>query len=175
MSTTAPEYYVESLIVRCEEILAGDKGDATQDEINNLMEEMEGFRFPLQCTQSLQIIRDRSLSGVRKVRGWLIANLATLTAQSGQTTVKAEASASALVDVSVAMTQAVRALDGCDSTKEEIEALKAAVADLSAADKKEPEKVCEKASRVLDLAKKGADTVKAVAPLVAAALSAIGA
>ena len=73
------------------------------------------------------------------------------------------------------MTQAVRALDGCDSTKEEIDALKAAVADLSAADKKEPEKVCEKASRVLDLAKKGADTVKAVAPLVAAALSAIGA
>ena len=73
------------------------------------------------------------------------------------------------------MTQTIRMLSGCSAPKEEIDALKAAVADLAAADKNEPENVCEKAARVLDLAKKGVDTVKAAAPLVAAALSALGA
>ena len=175
MTSTASEYYVESLICRCERIIGNEYKESTQQEINNLMLEMEGFRFPLKCTQSLGILSDRSLSGVRKVRGWLIANMATLTAQSGSTTIKAEANANVRVDVSVAMTQTIRALDGCSADKEEIDALKAAVADLAAADKSEPEKVCEKASRVLDLAKKGVDTVKAVAPLISAAFSAIGA
>lgn len=169
------EYYIESLICECEKILEGDYGNSSQEKIENLMEEMEGFRFPLMCTRSLQILNDKSPGGVRKVMGWLKANLATLTAQGGSTTVKAEANANATVDVSVAMTQTIRMLDGCSASKEEIDALKAAVADLAAADKNEPEKVCEKAARVLDLAKKGIDTVEAAAPLVAAALSALGA
>lgn len=175
MASTSSEYYIESLICECEKILAGEYGDSEQQKIDELMEEMEGFRFPLMCTQSIQILRDRTPRGVRKVKGWLIANIATLTAQGGSTTVKAEANANAAVDVSVAMTQTIRMLDGCSASKEEIDALKAAVADLAAADKNEPEKVCEKAARVLDLAKKGVDTVKAAAPLVAAALSTLGA
>lgn len=166
-----PEYYVSSLISRCEEILAGDRGGSTQEEIDNLMVEMEGFRFPLECTRSSDIIKDRTLNGVRRVRGWLAANFAALTAQSGSTTVKAEASASATADVAVSMTQAIRALDDCRIGREETDALKAAIADLSAAGKDKPETTCEKASRLLDLAKKTADTAKAVAPFVAAALS----
>ena len=84
---------------------------------------------------------------------------------------EAHASASATVDIR----ETIRAIDSCQGTDEELSALKAAVADLSAADKSEPEKACEKAMKVLDLAKKGADTVKAVAPRVAAFLSSLGA
>lgn len=84
---------------------------------------------------------------------------------------EARANASANVDIR----EAIRAIDSCRGTDEELSALKAAVADLSAVGKNEPEKACEKASRVLDLAKKGADTAKAVAPIVAAIMSAFGA
>lgn len=168
------EYYIESMICECEKILEGDYGGSTQQKVDDLMDEMEGFRFQLMCTRSTNILNERTPNGVRKVKGWLKANLATLTAQGSTTTVKAEARASAMVDVSVAMTQAVRALDECASTEEEINALKAAAADLSATNKNNPEKVCEKVLRILDLAKKGADTVKAVAPLVAAVMSAMG-
>lgn len=83
---------------------------------------------------------------------------------------EAHASASATADIR----ETIRAIDSCEGTDEELSALKAAVADLAAADRSEPERVCEKASRVLDLAKKGADTVKAVAPIVGTILSALG-
>lgn len=83
---------------------------------------------------------------------------------------EAHASASATADIR----ETIRAIDSCEGTDEELSALKAAVADLAAADRSEPERVCEKTSRVLDLAKKGADTVKAVAPIVGTILSALG-
>lgn len=54
-----------------------------------------------------------------------------------------------------------------------MKAIKAAIADLEAAKGDRPETICEKASKLLDLAKKGADAAKAVAPFVAQALSSI--
>lgn len=51
--------------------------------------------------------------------------------------------------------------------------IKAAIVDLEAAKDDRPESICQKASKLLDLVKKGADTAKAVAPFVAHALSLI--
>ena len=50
MASTSSEYYIESLICECEKILSGEYGESEQQKIDELMEEMEGFRFPLMCT-----------------------------------------------------------------------------------------------------------------------------
>lgn len=71
------------------------------------------------------------------------------------------------------ISQTIKKLDRCGLDKEEMKAIKAAIADLEAAKGDRPETICEKASKLLDLAKKGADAAKAVAPFVAQALSSI--
>ncbi len=167
------EYYIDSLIIKCEEILDTDYDEQTQKEIDELMEEMEGFKYPLMCTSSLEILKERTPAGIRKVKGWLKANHSSLTQISGSTTVKAEANSNAIANVSITMSQSIKALNSCNLSPEEIKDIKAAIADLSAEEKSNPEKVCEKAIKVLDLAKKGADTVKAVAPFVSSMLSSL--
>lgn len=74
---------------------------------------------------------------------------------------------------SVDFTATIRAVDKSSLDAKEIESLKAAIADLATSGK-DPGKVCESASRVLDLAKKAADAARSVAPFVASALSALG-
>lgn len=82
-------------------------------------------------------------------------------------------SSSVQIDISIAMSQTINALDSCNLSPEEIKDIKEAIADLSAEEKSNPEKVCEKVIKVLDLAKKGADAVKAVAPLIASIFSSL--
>lgn len=59
MASTSSEYYIESPICECKKNLAGEYGESEQQKIDELMEEMEGFRFPLMCTQSIQSCRRR--------------------------------------------------------------------------------------------------------------------
>lgn len=87
----------------------------------------------------------------------------------------ASSSSTATANATVTISQTLDALESCSLLPEELSEMKAAVADLEAAKGKAPETICEKASRLLDLAKKGADTAKAVAPYVAGALAALGA
>lgn len=84
-------------------------------------------------------------------------------------------SSTATANATVTISQTLDALESCSLSPGELSEMKAAVADLEASKGKAPETVCEKASKLLDLAKKGADTAKAVAPYVAGALATLGA
>lgn len=93
---------------------------------------------------------------------------------SATQTVSADSHATASANATVTISQAIDALESCSLSPEELSEMKAAIAELETAKGKAPETVCEKASKLLDLAKKGADTAKALAPYVAGALSALG-
>lgn len=90
-------------------------------------------------------------------------------ASSGSTAV----STSVNVNVSVSISQTIEALEKCSLDPEERKEIEAALAELEASKSKGAEAICDKASKVLDLVKKGVDVATAVAPFVAAALSAI--
>ena len=83
-------------------------------------------------------------------------------------------SSTATANAAVTVSQAIDALESCSLSPEELSEMKAAIVDLEAAKGKAPETLCEKASMLLDLAKKCADTAKAVAPYVAGALATLG-
>lgn len=109
MSQSLAETHVEDLIYECDCITAGDYGESTQEHIDDLMLQMEGFSFPLRCTGSLTIPRDKTLDGVKRAKGWLVANMATLTNSGNGTTVSSSSvsQATATADVSVEVSQAV--------------------------------------------------------------------
>lgn len=86
----------------------------------------------------------------------------------------ASLSSSVNVNVSVSLTQTIEAVDKCDLSNDDKNRIKAAIADLEASKGKSPETICDKASKLLDLAKKGADVAKAVGPLIAMALQGMG-
>ena len=50
MSQSLAETHVEDLIYECGCITAGDYGESTQEHIDDLMLQMEGFSFPLMRT-----------------------------------------------------------------------------------------------------------------------------
>lgn len=110
---------------------------------------------------------------IRSIRFLLVAHRERMehelaVANAGAST--ASLSSEVNVSVSVTLSQTVEAIDRCDVDDEEMSRIKAAVADLEASKGKSPETICDKASKLLDLAKKGVDVAKAVAPYVAMAL-----
>ena len=109
MSQSLAETHVEDLIYECDCIAAGNYGESTQEHIDDLMLQMEGFSFSLMRTGSSAIPRDKTLDGVKRARGWLVANMATLTNSGNGTTVSSSSvsQATATADVSVEVSQAV--------------------------------------------------------------------
>ena len=103
MSQSLAETHVENLIYECDCITNGDYGESTQEHIDDLMLQMEGFSFPLMCTRSSAIPGDKTLNGVKRAKGWLVANMATLTNSGNGTTVSSSSvsQATATADVSV--------------------------------------------------------------------------
>ncbi|MBM6907890.1 hypothetical protein [Collinsella intestinalis] len=173
--------YIEDLIYECSCIVAGDYGDETQEHIDDLMLAMEGFSFQLRVTGAIGYLRMRNVDGVKRVKGWLICNMANLAGQPPATMTtnlqnvgNASSSSTSTANATVTISHALDALESCSLSPEELSEMKAAIADLEAAKGKAPETLCEKASRLLDLAKKGADTAKALAPYVASALATLG-
>lgn len=182
---------VDEFIARCDEVIAetgrfnpsqlADLSSEICSSFNNAIPNISRYR-------GLNIngeIRPYTVEDIRRLRGKLAVyrdekdhelEIAKLNAAAAGVNVAVDnvnnniATANATVTVS----QAAEALDSCDLSSESLAAIKAAVLDLETAKNKSPETVCEKASKLLDLAKKGADTAKAVAPFVAAALSALG-
>lgn len=69
MSQSLAETHVENLIYECDCITAGDYGESTQEHIDDLMLKMEGFSFPLMCTRSSAIPRDKTLNVVKRAKG----------------------------------------------------------------------------------------------------------
>lgn len=173
--------YIEDLIYECSCIIAGDYGNKTKEHIDDLMLAMEGFSSQLSATGAAGYPLMRDVEGVKRVKGWLICNMATLVSNppanittNMQNMGNASSNSTATANVTVTISQTLDMLESCSLSPGELSEMKAAIADLEAAKGKAPETVCEKASKLLDLAKKGADTAKAVAPYVAAALGTLG-
>ncbi len=82
-------------------------------------------------------------------------------------------SSTAISTSSVTLTQTLEALDRCNVTENELRDIKAAISELEASKGKSPETVLDKTSKLLDLAKRAADTAKAVAPYAMMALQAL--
>ncbi len=168
------KYHIDLMMAECESIIEGDYGDETQEHIDAFMDEMIGFKFPLLCTRSSDIASDRTIRGMRRAKRWLVANMATLTSQTGDTTtINTTAQSSATAAAEVTMSQVFESLDSQVADDAGLAEIKAAVADLEAAKGKSPETICDKASKLLDLAKKGMDVAKVVAPYVAMALQGV--
>lgn len=114
---------------------------------------------------------------IRSIRVLLIAHrermeheLAVATAGASSASIASSVS----VCVSVSLSQTIEAVDGCELSSEDMSQIKAAIVDLEAARGKSPEAICDRASKVLDLAKKGIDVAKAVGPFVAMVLQNMG-
>ena len=185
---------VDDFIARCDEIISRPK-DLDQQILADLSSEIcASFNHVIPNIsryRGLHIdgkVPPYTVNEIRKLRGKLAVyrdernhelEVAKLNAAAAGVNVAVDnvnhnvANANAAATV-VSISQAFDALESCSLSPEELSEMKAAIADLEVAKGKAPETVCEKASKLLDLAKKGADTAKAVAPFVAAALSALG-
>lgn len=105
MALTESENIIDELRARCDDILGGYGG---QPEIDALMLEVEGgYSFPLRVTNSSHITADRTLDGVRKLRGWLGFHLQNITMHANQTNITTSAAASASSQAVVTVSQAI--------------------------------------------------------------------
>ena len=155
---------INALIRECGDILSGDYGDKTDEHINNLMTEMEGFRFLLIATQSIKILNDKSLDGVRRVKGWLKANMAGLTSVPNTTKVSAHADANANASVSIEIKRTINTVQQCNELNPgERDAVELAIHRMEDAARDKDEKgFAEKLSDAIDIASKAAGLVPAV-------------
>lgn len=137
--------------------------------IDDFMDEMQGFEFFLRRTNALGIISDRTPHGIRVARGWLKANVASITNPPSTTTVSASSMSSASVDnsIDVAIDMACK----CQSlAKEDKDALELALERMRKAASKGDEKgFAEKLKEALDIGTKAVGAI----PLIANAAAAI--
>lgn len=163
MSQSLAETHVEDLIYECDCIAAGNYGESTQEHIDDLMLQMEGFSFSLMRTESSAIPRDKTLNGVKRAKGWLVANMAALTNSGNGTTVSSSSvsQATATADVSVEVSQAVAEIGNDPVLDNETKAaLELALSRARmAAETQDKKGFAEHAARVIDLATKSADLV----------------
>ena len=120
------EIYIESLIHECTCIIDGDYGEDTQQHIDNLLEEMHGFKFQMQATGAISYLSHKTTNGVRQIRGWLICNMATISG-SPSASVSANlsnvgnstATAKSVATNTVTISQAIEAVDEDESLSDE--------------------------------------------------------
>lgn len=161
--------YIMRLHSRCHE--AAD-GKLTDEQMKALADEAMGAFGSLPIF-GVSIQRAIAAKNWNMLAG-AIASCMQVDSQADRTTVTQIAHSSANATVEIAFSQTIKAIDRCDLDEDEIKEIKAAIVDLEAAKGDRPETICEKASKLLELVKNGADTAKAVAPFVAKALSLIG-
>lgn len=184
---------VDEFIARCDEVIAHPK-DFDQRMLAGLSSEIcASFNHVIPHISNYRgmhingEVPPYTVQDIRKLRGKLAVyrdekehelEVARLNAAAAGVSVAVDNSSSsvatAIATAEVTISQTLDALESCSLSPEELSEMKAAIADLEAAKGKAPETLCEKASRLLDLAKKGADTAKAVAPYVAGALGTLG-
>ncbi|MCB7085755.1 hypothetical protein [Gordonibacter urolithinfaciens] len=176
MALTESENIIDELRTRCDDILDGYGGQA---EIDALMLEVEGgYSFPLRATNSSHITADRTLDGVRKLRGWLGFHLQNMAFNANRTNITtnatANASANATVTVSQTISQVWELPDSVLTNDEKIELTKL-LNDLDKVSNDDPSKVKKAAKAVGDwLFDKAIEAVPAVMPFVMQAIQSIG-
>lgn len=160
----AAQSYIRRLIIWCGDILDGAYGSETEIQIHNLMVEMDGFRHQLSCTRSQSILNDETLDGVRKVRGWLTANMASLTGLTSSTTITATADASSSSTVTVQIRQSIDTVRASEClSQEDKDSLELAIHRLDEAARDKDERgFAEKLKTALDLAQKGVNLIPSI-------------
>lgn len=162
--------HMNGMIAECDAILAGNYGEETQAHIDNFMTEMEGFGFYLRFGGQ-GILQSRSLDGIRRARGWLVANMFSLcgpepAAPRISTSASATASAEANVSAEVKQTvEAVRDSEGLSEAEKDL--LELAVNRMrNEADDGNEAGFADRAREALELASKGAGLVPRVAKAI---------
>lgn len=148
---------------KCNDII---EAGGPQEEIDSLMMEMEGYRMQLAATGSLPIISDRSVNGVRKLRGWLGCHAQTMGHSQNAPSVVNTALATASSNATVTITSVIRQIDKSDLDKRQKEDLKDCIDDIEASKASNPVKLAEKIEKALSIAKNSAEAAKAVIGMV---------
>lgn len=164
MTYTLAESGIAALVIRCNDIINGEYGDDTQKEINDLMEEMKGFELYLQMTRASTIINDRTIDGVKRVKGWLTANAASLTMVKGSTSITNNNQSSSEANVSVTIRQTIQVVWTSNLTDNEKDALELAMSRMrNAAEEKDEKGFADKLKDAIDIASKVTGLVPAIA------------
>lgn len=158
------EFRIDELIEECTCILEGDYADDEKAHIDALMCELSGFRFQLHCTMADSILSKRTREGVMEARGWLRANMGTLSGQPTKTTITNSSQSSACATVSVTMSQVIKVIGSSDLSQESKDALELEMSRLrTAAEDKDEKGFAEKLAKALEIAKDAVGLVPAVA------------
>lgn len=164
MAYTLAESGIASLVMRCNNIINGEYGDDTQKEIDDLMEEMKGFELYLQMTRASTIIDNRTPDGIKRVKGWLIANAASLTMVKGSTNITNNNQSSSEANASVAIRQTIQVVRTSQLTDDEKDALELAMSRMrNAAEEKDEKGFADKLKDAIDIASKATGLVPAIA------------
>ena len=123
MAYTLAESGIASLVIRCNNIINGEYGDDTQKEIDDLMEEMKGFELYLKMTRASTIVNSRTLDGVKRLKGWLTANAASLTMVKDSTSITNNNQSSSEANASVAIRQTIQVVRTSQLTDDEKDAM----------------------------------------------------
>lgn len=164
MAYTLAESGIASLVIRCNNIINGEYGDDTQKEIDDLMEEMKGFELYLQMTRASTIVNSRTLDGVKRLKGWLTANAASLTMVKGSTSITNNNQSSSEANASVAIRQTIQVVMPSQLTDDEKDALELAMSRMrNAAEEKDEKGFADKLKDAIDIASKATGLVPAIA------------
>lgn len=161
------EACVFDMVDECGYILKkSEDGADVSKMIDDFMDEMRGFEFLLEKTNALGILSNRTPHGIRVARGWLRANVASITNPPNITNVSASSASSANVSNSIDM--AIEAARKCPSlSKGDEDALELALERMRKAASRGDEKgFAEKLKEALDI---GAKVAGAIPPIVNAA------
>lgn len=163
MTYTLAESGIASLVIRCNNIINGEYGGDTQKEIDDLMQEMHGFALYLRMTQSTNLLNNNTIDGVKRIKGWLTANTASLTTVKGSTSITNNNQSSAQACASVTIRQTIEVVRSSQLSEQEKDALELAMSRLrNAAEAKDEKGFAEKLKEALDMASKAAGLVPAM-------------
>ena len=163
MTYSLAERGIREMIMECDDIIDGEHGELTQEHIDGLMSQMQGFGIYLRMTGATWLLGNKTVEGVKQVKGWLIANAANLTTAKGATSITNNNQSSAKADVSVSVRQTVEATRKSELSPEDKDALELAISRMrTAAEAKDEKGFAEKLSDAIDIASKAAGLIPAV-------------
>lgn len=144
----------------CDEII---ENDGPQEDIDALMDEMAGFDYLFRTTRATSISSDRSIRGVRKLRGWFYAQAMSSGASQPPVVANVSSSSQATASSFMTMTSVVRLIDSCNLDQDAKEKLKNLADELERAKEgKDRGKAADVIAKWASAAKNSADAFKAL-------------
>lgn len=160
-----PSQATYDLWFQCDELL---NRNPTQEEIDAVFIEAEGYRHFMRAMRCDGILNDRTINGLRKLKGWLGAHMENMGSSAPTTTVNASAQAQSSASITFSQTvQAIEGFDDSELSEDDKDALLGMLSRLETANEKKDPSAKEKAAKVIKwLGDKSTDVIVAVAPVV---------